>query len=380
MKTYRPIVSVVLCILASLLPARAATFQVTSTADTNNSLNGCAATGTGACSLREAVTSANALPGNDTITFASNVTGTIALDPNGRGLTVYDNVTITGPGANLLTIKESDANKSFDIFTVAPGVSAALSDFSLSNGNRGLFSSGTTTVTNCTLSENFTGLANNGGTATATNCTLSANVYYGLFNGGTATAINCTLSGSAYAIVNNGTATATNCTLSGNGDGLNNSGTATLQNSLVAGNSLNVRGTFTDGGYNITTGTAAQAGLDPNGLKDNGGPTQTIALQTGSPAIDAGNSSLTTDGRGQARPFNFPGVPNALGGNGSDIGAFELSDIGQSGPNFVVNNVDDHDDGVCGANDCTLREALNTLSSAPITFDPRCSARRALSL
>jgi hypothetical protein len=58
-------------------------------------------------------------------------------------------------------------------------------------------------------------------------------------------------------------------------------------------------------------------------LADNGGPTPTHALLVGSPAIDAGNSLLTIDQRGVARPADLAGVPNASGGNGSDIGAFE---------------------------------------------------------
>jgi uncharacterized repeat protein (TIGR01451 family) len=61
--------------------------------------------------------------------------------------------------------------------------------------------------------------------------------------------------------------------------------------------------------------------LDPAGLQDNGGPTRTIALQSGSPAIDAIPSdvngcgtTITTDQRGVSRPQ----------GSGCDVGAFEL--------------------------------------------------------
>jgi hypothetical protein len=40
--------------------------------------------------------------------------------------------------------------------------------------------------------------------------------------------------------------------------------------------------------------------LDPNGLQNNGGLTDTIALESTSPAIDQGNSpNFTTDQRGQ---------------------------------------------------------------------------------
>ncbi len=49
-------------------------------------------------------------------------------------------------------------------------------------------------------------------------------------------------------------------------------------------------------------------------LADNGGPTLTLALLTGSPAIDAGLDCPAVDQRGVARPQ----------GPGCDIGAFEL--------------------------------------------------------
>jgi hypothetical protein len=60
-------------------------------------------------------------------------------------------------------------------------------------------------------------------------------------------------------------------------------------------------------------------------LQHNGGLTDTMALMPGSPAIDQGSSfGLTTDQRGDPRPFDFPGTPNPAGGDGSDIGAFEV--------------------------------------------------------
>ena len=71
--------------------------------------------------------------------------------------------------------------------------------------------------------------------------------------------------------------------------------------------------------------------LDPNGPEFNGGQTETIALLPASPAIDKGTSAgltgnLTTDQRGSGFPriFDFPSIANAAGGNGTDIGAFEL--------------------------------------------------------
>jgi hypothetical protein len=54
-------------------------------------------------------------------------------------------------------------------------------------------------------------------------------------------------------------------------------------------------------------------------LADNGGPTLTMALLPGSPAIDAGNTSLApaTDQRGFSRPA----------GRAADIGAFEYGSV-----------------------------------------------------
>jgi hypothetical protein len=60
-------------------------------------------------------------------------------------------------------------------------------------------------------------------------------------------------------------------------------------------------------------------------LRSNGGPTDTMAPMPGSPAIDTGNSfGLSTDQRGDARPVDFFAIPDAIGGDGSDIGAVEL--------------------------------------------------------
>ena len=102
----------------------------------------------------------------------------------------------------------------------------------------------------------------------------------------------------------------TNCTLNGNsaptsnGGGLYNDsdGTVTVTNTIVAnstsgGNCAGIGG-VTDGGHNLDSdgtcgvGPATNPMLDPAGLANNGGPTQTIALQAGSPAINAGDESV----------------------------------------------------------------------------------------
>jgi hypothetical protein len=92
---------------------------------------------------------------------------------------------------------------------------------------------------------------------------------------------------------------------------------------------------FTSGGFNLDEDDSCElgsssdlvevvAGLDPV-LRDNGGPTPTHALLAGSIAIDRGSSfGLAVDQRGLPRPSDFPAISNKEGGDGSDIGAFEL--------------------------------------------------------
>ena len=80
------------------------------------------------------------------------------------------------------------------------------------------------------------------------------------------------------------------------------------------------RSTAPGGPPNIT-------GIDPQlgALQNNGGPTPTRLLAPTSPAIDKGFSYLGTDQRGIGRPIDISTVANAPNGDGSDIGAVELT-------------------------------------------------------
>src|SRR5262249_3325724 len=147
---------------------------------------------------------------------------------------------------------------------------------------------------------------------------------------GELTIINSTFSGNSAGdgggIFNDGMLTITNSTLSGNSTastsaagGILNRGSATLKNTILAGSttsggspSLNCSGPITDAGYNISgddscgfsaTGSlnSTNPQLNPAGLSNNGGPTQTIALLVGSPANDAIPLASCTD---QASPPN----------------------------------------------------------------------------
>jgi hypothetical protein len=145
--------------------------------------------------------------------------------------------------------------------------------------------------------------------------------------------------------------------------GVENLGTANLKNTIVAGNTngnANASPDFRNGvaagsAYNLIgngTGMSGIANNDANHnqvnvdaklapLANNGGVTQTHALLPSSPAIDKGNSfTLTTDQRGAGfnRPVNLPDstYPNATGGNGADIGAFEAQTAPLPPPDLSV--------------------------------------------
>jgi hypothetical protein len=111
--------------------------------------------------------------------------------------------------------------------------------------------------------------------------------------------------------------TVTNSTFYTNSCSVSNSGTATLRSTIIAaGGGCNCFGnTILDAGYNISddsscgftkTGSANNGDnvnplLSTAGLTNNGGPTQTIALQSTSPAIDTIPIANCTD---QASPPN----------------------------------------------------------------------------
>jgi hypothetical protein len=123
-------------------------------------------------------------------------------------------------------------------------------------------------------------------------------------------------------------------------------GTGSITDTIISGGSStstgnprpNCDGTLPDGGHNLESTSPSQCGFSSAGgdligsdpllgpLTSNGGETPTMALEPGSPAIDAGVNAAgqATDQRGLARPVDFTAVPDAAGGDGSDIGAYEL--------------------------------------------------------
>ncbi len=187
-----------------------------------------------------------------------------------------------------------------------------------------------TTITGSTISSNS---ANHGsglllrdyryaGTISVTNSTVSGNT-----------------GGSAIENLYSSAVTLTNTTVANNATGVANPGSSTpnypgrltVRNSILANTGPNCAiGSITSGGYNVvsdvscgfTAGGTDLISVNPKIglLANNGGPTRTHALNSGSPAIDAippaggCRFGITADQRGTARPF----------GAGCDIGAYEL--------------------------------------------------------
>ena len=209
----------------------------------------------------------------------------------------------------------------------------------------GIYNRGTLMmIKNSTLTGNSAGTA----CSTSLHCQVGVGGAFSTF-GGTVTLNNSTVSGSsAYrcsgvcsgtgdAIANgSGNLAMNNSTVSGNSaGGISNGGTATLQNSIIANNSgTNCGGTITSHGYNLSSDSSCA--FSNSGDRDDtnpvlgtlgyyGGPTPTIPLLTGSPAIDAGNPSGCTDGSGHLLKTDQRGMPrpDPEDSGGCDMGAYE---------------------------------------------------------
>jgi CSLREA domain-containing protein/uncharacterized repeat protein (TIGR01451 family) len=207
-----------------------------------------------------------------------------------------------------------------------------------------------------------------------------------VFAPGTVTMTNSTISGNSAQggggifVDDGGSVTVAHSTIAGNinttplGGGIyNDNGAFTLTGTIVANSAggdcaANGASTITSGGHNLIetpgacafTGDTATnvTGADPmlGPLADNGGPTKTHALLTGSPAIDAaGSTGPATDQRGVLRPQ----------GSFFDIGAYEKV----TGDQTI--SVDTTEDELNSDGDCSLREAIRATNiNGPVSGCP----------
>lgn len=306
----------------------------------------------------------------DTIVFDQNCTITLATGT----LTLTQDVTIDGTGHTIVVDGGCTANcgttsavGGVTVFLVgtANAVTAHLTALTIQHGNSpvgsnggGIYNRGTLTVTNCTISGNNShksvdavggGGIYNEGYLTVTNSTISGNSANGDGGGisspSSLTVTNSTFSGNTTtdrggAIQVTSLLKLANSTLIGNsaqsGGGIYLCRMYAVSNTIIAGNGASVYGpdiydlpcessATISGGHNlIGTTDSVVFTLGPGDLVNPtpllgapgnyGGPTQTVTLLPGSPAIAAGTAGAgipTTDQRGVARIGH------------TDIGAFQ---------------------------------------------------------
>ena len=303
-------------------------------------------------SLRQALVDAQ---DGDTITFNISPTplpnapsiATIITLTSGE-LVVNKNITISGPGADMLTIAR-DANASPSrIFNISPGHTITIQGLTIANGEAaaggGIYNDHSfLTVDSCALTGNVAsgptygggGIYNDGansGNATllVTHSLLRGNsapngfgggIASGGFNGGSATlnVVDSTLSGNSASLGGGGAIDQNSGGSGGNAflmiasstlsDNSGAAGIYSVLSSVRIGNTIlkagssgpnifSSGGAATSAGYNLSnddgggflTATGDQLNTDPmlGPLKDNGGPTLTYAPLVNSPAIDQG--------------------------------------------------------------------------------------------
>ncbi|MGB7876366.1 MAG: PxKF domain-containing protein, partial [Anaerolineales bacterium] len=316
-----------------------------------------------------------------------DITGSLEIVGAGAETTIIDADDLDRifqiiPGASLmaqgLTIRNGNWDTGSGVY-VAPGGTFILNEGviadNIASSGGGVFSSGNTTIRGSLVVNNSSSLDDGGGLfASSTgimileNSTV-ANNGAANYGGGLVTTGNVEVSitnvtfagnsaeyGGGLATTGQAEVDINNVTFAGNsaeyGGGVYVwNGTISVQNTIVAnspsgencegkpivslGNNLS-----SDGNCNFTaTGDLLNADPLLGPLSYYGGPTQTMALLSDSPAIDAGNNDAcaATDQRGVSRPQ----------GDTCDIGAFEFA-----GPSiFVVTNTNDSGDG-------SLRQAI----------------------
>ncbi|MBD1840100.1 PEP-CTERM sorting domain-containing protein [Coleofasciculus sp. FACHB-64] len=284
MKFFQKLALTAALMTLSINPSFAATFSVTSTADS------------GAGSLRQAIIDANTAEGDDIIDFLlGSEPQTINLS---SGLGIFSNLSILS--SNLLSVSGNDT---FDIFQIGGGATVDISGLTITNGRNGISNSGRVTLTNTTITSNTNNgiVTQPGAIVTLTNSTVSGNGSRGILNFGSTLNIGNSIIAQnptdiIFIFTGQGAINDQGYNLIGNGDGT----------------------PFVNGVNGNIVGTGANP-VDPllEPLTDNNGIIQTLALLPGSPAIDAANpnSFPATDQRGVTRPQ----------GARADIGAFELA-------------------------------------------------------
>jgi hypothetical protein len=343
----------------------------------------------GAGSLRAALVAGNVITFDPDVFAANTAPHVISLTSALPAL--FSDITITGPGANRLTVSHGLA-ADFGIFAVDSGMTVAvggqtprvtISGLTIANGkvttgdgSGGIYNhTGNLTVESCRLTANS---APEGGAISCvqgTRCDMENSTIDANFSDSASAALyiynatgilhNSTVSGNfsppthsdivAYGDATLATLEVDSCTIVSNHSiqtlthHTNGVAQVFLGNTILfsttdANNLSSIGGSFVSVDHNLSNrpeSTTLNQPHDRNDtdptlgpLQDNGGPTLTHALLPGSLAIDKGDTSRTTDQRGALRPFDDPGSTNG-GGDNSDIGAYEFQGV----PSMLLANV-----------------------------------------
>jgi hypothetical protein len=275
---------------------------------------------------------------------------------------VTDNDAV-GPGGGLsidglATITDSEINGDNDASTEGGGMrvssfgdadlirSSVTENDAASNGG-GISNQGDLTLTGVTVEGNESGGVGGGmlhqtGDLTVSNSTFAGNQADGS-GGGIATVSGTTSINSTTIVGNAADIDGVNGDLGGGGIAEEGPGTPVVSNTLIASNTVGQSqpatqcyGDYFSGGFNLRsiddtgcTGFTATGDI-VNGtpllgtLSDQGGPTLTVPLLVGSPAIDAGNPASFSDTPPACPATDQRGLPRGGGAGRCDIGAFEV--------------------------------------------------------
>lgn len=362
-----------------------------------------AADGGDGISLREAIEATNATPGADEIGFDFGHDGPETIVLGGTELHIADDLTISGPGADLLAIDGNEENRVFFIddgtskvnTVILDGVTIARGALLRRHGGGGILNREDLLLSNSTLRDNSS-LGIGGGiynrqyaTLTIVNTTLSGNVASsggGIHNSSfaTLTILDSALQSNSAdsqggGIRNGGMLSLSNSTLVANsamsGGGIDNCGVLFLMNSTLRLNSAaQGGGIYMSCSYNLTLANSIVADSENSDIlfgRLSEGTLITLGVSLisdgslfssdsvlsrvdpmldangiplpGSPAIDAGDASLAVDADGNPLVWDQRGEGyRRVLGYGVDIGAFESPGFlpGDSSDDGMVDLVD----------------------------------------
>ena len=251
-------------------------------------------------------------------------------------------ITLAGAGAGS-TILDGDGSGN-DVVDLGGSEKTTIEDVTIENGRDGIYDNGALDLSDSVVQNNTAnGVESTNHGLTVSGSTISGNGD-GVYVESSFSAVNTTIAGNGgFGLdvdYSDSGAGLENVTIAGNtGAGLETSDATTAVNTIVANNAggdcSGAQSYLTSNGHNLDSDGScfsfdAAAGDLPNtdpqlgALQDNGGPTPTMALAPGSPAVDAGDdaSCPSTDQRGIVR---------AQGAH-CDIGAFELESSGPPPP------------------------------------------------